>query len=355
VNIEFPDREEIATLAAAIADEDIPALPEGIDNAELLDICNEALKTAVDKLSLEEQRPLEDHFEGTPPYHGLTPALLEELGIPTLMLSEEHGVPMVVSRIITKDGVWLGELKFDLMFATGRFVGEHFNFQRGLESSGVTFTSEDRRTFAINGTAELLKSALHKLKDRIEITINSFADEVFLAWVEVWYEENVESNSLKGNKTKRFSFSKFRDKTTKKHDEVTREFWKDHSTEQLSDLKKQLLALYYKKTFEHWKLIQDMQLDGKNWRRYVKAGDMSDITDDLIEDFENDTDLSGLALEHAARRAELFNIFNVNEKRLEKRRKGIKDSGYSRSRLFELKAEGESLLERRETTQSTSA
>jgi hypothetical protein len=49
----------------------------------------------------------------------------------------------------------------------------------------------------------------------------------------------------------------------------------------------------------------------------------------------------------------IYNVFDVRDKRLEKRRIGIEDSGYSRARLFELKKEGEKLVGIRKTFQST--
>jgi hypothetical protein len=350
MHIEFPDKEKIAEW---VANGEITKLPEGLDQVEFFDMGVEALKTALDELSLEEYRPLEEYFEDTPPYHKLEPALLKELGIPTLMLITEDGMPLVILRIIKKDGTWLGEVKFDLMPATGYFTAEVLGFLNGLKSSGVSMTEEDSRIFIIRKTANLLKSAINKLNDRIEITIKSFLDEVFVGRAELWYQQHAESNSLQGFKMKRFAFSKIKEKTIKKHENDIREFWADDSSEELSDIKKTLLALHYKNTLEHWKEIERLQMEGKNWRRYVAAGDMSDVTDDLIEEFEKGTDLSGLALEHAARRAELFNVFDVKEQRLEKRRKGIKDSGYSRSRLFELRSEGEKPLENREISQST--
>jgi hypothetical protein len=353
MKIEFPDKE---TIAEMFAGEDLPQVVAGNDMSELLEMICQALQLAVDEYPLEDYKPIEEYigYGKDVPYYQLNPELLERLKIPRVMITrDEAGVPLLVLRIISKDGSWIGEANCNVMNPAGFFAGKAFALVQDLKAAGISMTDDDRRTFVIRKTANMLKSAFDKINDRIEITINSFLEEVYWDWAELWWEYYAEQNSLQGYKMKRLPIRKQLGKALEAHQDKVESSWKDDSQETLHDLKKMRLALEYGKTYEHWKEIQRLQIEGKNWRRYVKAGDMADVTDDLIEDFTSKDNLSGLALEHAARRAELYNIFDVSDKNLEKRRQGIKVSRYSRAMLFNLKREGEELLKkRRAETQS---
>jgi hypothetical protein len=350
MKIEFPDKE---TFDEMFPDGEKPVVPEGMDHFELMEMFGQALKIAVEEFPLEDYKPVEEYL-GYNPYYQLDPATHQQLNIPSVMLtSDEGGVPILYLRMFRKDGQWLGEARCDLLSVVGFFAGKTLALLTQLREAGFNITDEEAREFAIRKTATLLKSAFAKLKDRIELTVDSFMEEVWFNWAEIWYEQQAEINSLQGGAMKRVTFKRQREALLKKHEDDLHTFWADDSSEKLSNLKKELLALHYEQTYEHWKEMQRMQTAGRNWRRYVRADDMSDVTDDLIEAFERGTDISGLALEHAARRAELYNVFDVREKRLEKRKAGIKDSGYSRSRLFKLKSEGEELLNKRLSESAT--
>ena len=350
MNIELPNRERLAEIFAGEANS--PTLPEGYDYVEFMDIAMRALETAIKEYPLEAYRPIEE-FLGDAPYYTVDPDLLKELNVPSVSLSlDPIGLPLLILIVFDKQGEWITSAACSLTKPTGFFIGKALALVRGLKQSGIDVSEEDERVFLVRKTANMLKMVFGKIKDRIEITAESFCDEVFWSWAELWYEDHAEFNSLQGFQMKRVDLTKTQGMQIKKHEEDISALWRDDSSETLSDLKKQYLALQYVSTLEHWKEMEGMQLDGKNWRRYVKAGDMSDIDDDLIEMFEKGNDVSGIAIEHAARRAEFFNIFNVKKHRLEKRKMGIKDSGYSRSRLFELKSEGEKMLEDKRLAES---
>ena len=330
------------------ADEELPSIPEGFTSIEWMDICIQAIQIVIKEYPLEEYKPLEEYigYGSDVPYYQLDPEQIKQLNIPSAMLtSDEAGFPLLFLRIFTKDGSLLTEAKCNMCGAVGFFAGKALSIIVGYKSAGGIITDEDVKIFIIRKTANMLKSALSKLSKRIEITVNSFLEEVACDWMELWYEYAAESNSLQGFKPPRIPFAKEKEKLLKQQEAEIRALWNDDSGKTLSNLKKMRLAFEYRKTYEHWKEIERLQLERKEWRRYVKAGDMEDVTDDLIEDFERDVDISGLALEHAARRAELFNIFGVNEANLRKRAQGIKVSGYSRPNLFKLKKEGEELIE----------
>lgn len=347
MTIKFPNKE---TIAEMFAGEELPQMPAGEDLLELLEMGLQALQLAVDECPLEEYKPLEEYigYGNDVSYYQLDPELLERLNIPRVMItSDDVGVPLLVLRIISKDGRWVGEATCNVMYATGSFAGKTLTLVQDLKASGISMTDDDCRDFVIRKTANLLKSAFGKINERIETTINSFLEEVYWDWAELWWEYYAEQNSLQGYKMKRLPIRKQLGKVLEAHRDNVESLWNDDSQKVLLDLKKMRLALEYEKTYEHWKEIQRLQIEGKNWRRYVKAGDMADVTDDLIEDFENKDDLSGLALEHAARRAELYNVFDVSDKNLEKRRQGMIVSGYGRATLFNFKREGEELISKR--------
>jgi hypothetical protein len=348
MNIRLPSKEEIARL---FSQEELPEMPEGMDFLEMCDMSLRALKIAIEEFPLEEYKPLEKSL-GYNPRYSLTSGILEENNIPGIMLlSDEEGLPLLYLRIFMNTGGLIGDAICNLWNVAGFFMFKASWLVSELKKHGLNISEEEEREFIVRKTANMLKSAFKNIKKRAELAVNSYLEEVWWDWAEIWYEHYAESNSLLGIQVKRLAFAKDHVKQIEKHKEEIRDLWKDDS-ETLFDLKKQVLALKYRTIYEHWKEIERMQLTGKNWRRYVKAGDMSDIDDDLIEDFENGANVSGIAIEHAARRAELYNIFDVREKRLEKRKRGIKDSGYSRAGLFKLKKEGEELLKKKRKTPS---
>lgn len=350
--LQFPDKAKITEL---FSDGEKPDLPDGVDFVEVLALGIEGLKVAIEEFPLNEYKSMEELI-GYDPYYQVDPTILQEKNVPSVMLiCDEEGLPQLHLRVFSDDGTWLGEGKFNLISATGYFAAQAHDLISGLKQSGTVVTDEDFEIFIVRKTANMLKEAFEKLRRRIEISLQSFLEETAWNYAELWYRQHAEFNSMQGFQTKRINFGKQREKALRNHVNAILELHADDSSETLSDLRKQLLALNYPKILEHWKEIQRIQLDGKNWRRYVNAGDMDDVTDDLVEQFERVTDISGLAIEHAARRAELYNTIEVREQRLEKRKRGIRDSGYSRSRLFELKKEGERLLENRDSHQSTTS
>lgn len=353
MNIQFPDKKQIAEM---LGDGETFELPDGLEAVELAAMGMKGLKLAIEEFPLAEYKSMEELIGNNP--NDLDPSTFQKKNVPSVMLTCDERGPHLYLRVFNKEGYWLGEVKWDLMKATGYFAGEAHNFVAELlsdpEKLGLGITHERFEGVIIRKTADLLKDAFNKLKGRIEIFERTFLEEIAWKYLERWNEDLDKFMSLQGTEPRRMrGFAKVREMLKKKQEDEIRSLHANNSSETQFNRKKQLLALHYTETFEHWKEMQRMQLGGRNWRRYVKAGDMSDVTDDLIEQFERGTDISGLALEHAARRAEFYNIYFVKKQRLEKRQMGIRDSGYSRSRLFELKKEGKKLLGKTEMSQST--
>jgi hypothetical protein len=91
--------------------------------------------------------------------------------------------------------------------------------------------------------------------------------------------------------------------------------------------------------------------EGDEWKEYAKAGSFHDTPDDLLaklgnidrrDDKTSESRVSGLALEHAARRVSLIKK-RVSESVLGRRKKGIKVTGYSHAKLFEFLKHGREL------------
>src|SRR2546423_1165641 len=202
MNIEFPDKETIAEFFSNEKKPFLPKLPEGMDWAEYIDLAMQAIKIAIEELPLDDYKPIEE-FLGYDPAYQADPSLLQQLNVPSVMLtSDEEGVPLLYLRIFTKEGSWLGEATCNLIGTSGYFAGRAFALVTQLKQAGLVMTDEYVRDFIIRRTADMLVTAFRKLKDRIEITVSSFIDEVYLDCEEFWYEYHAEFNSLKGYKMK---------------------------------------------------------------------------------------------------------------------------------------------------------
>lgn len=119
----------------------------------------------------------------------------------------------------------------------------------------------------------------------------------------------------------------------------------------LNNFRKLELAENYDGIYRHWKRLSGMAGDD-DWREYAKPPKFHDTPDDLLKKL-GDVDrrdekaaayrLSELAVEHAARRAGLIKKRGVSQSVLDRRKKGLKVTGYSSSQLFEYLKEGREL------------
>src|SRR5215212_2508873 len=112
MKIEFPDKE---AFEAMFSDGEKPEIPEGTDHFELVEMFGQALRIAVEEFPLEDYKPIEEYL-GYDPYYQLDPSVLQQLNIPSVMLSsDEEGTPLLYLRLFRKDGQWLGEAECTLM------------------------------------------------------------------------------------------------------------------------------------------------------------------------------------------------------------------------------------------------
>lgn len=191
-----------------------------------------------------------------------------------------------------------------------------------------------------------MKRAIRRLPNYLELISNLFPELIKTIWVKMAYEAIEETNIFDRNEIPNISLNILKQNVIRKMESEIRNFLQDDTGFDAYILreKKKKFASHYDDIFQHWKEMQRLQIEGKNWRRYIKAGDMSDISDDLIEDFEKGKDMNIIALEHAARRAQLLNTLKLSTENKIKREQGIMCSGYTRSVLYQFKKEGEELL-----------
>lgn len=110
----------------------------------------------------------------------------------------------------------------------------------------------------------------------------------------------------------------------------------------------------YEKLYKHWDTISLLYRSNKDFLGYAKMEGFQDTPDDLLDELKGShhRGMSLKALEHAARRVGLMNLENQDESILEKRKNGIKASGFSETALYKHLEEGEKMVEMWENQQS---
>jgi len=337
VRITLPDREQLLKIVAQYQpNEDHEA------GVEVYALAMEAIKIVI------EEFPLYVLVEAMPDpvrharFFLIDPETSEEKEAPHVMLTlSEDGLPLLCVRAFDEHGGWLSDANYNLMSMSSYFAC-HASVQFGEVENLDSESRANWRRVVARRTADMLQAAFARLEAQIQITATSFLKETAWNLGEFWFDRDAELFGLDGLVINRVNFQKLKEQRSKEHHKAIQTLWEDMSPASLLNNKKQLLALYYEQTFAHWKEMQRMQLEGKDWQQYVRA--VPGITDDLVHKFEKDCKISDLAIEHAARRAELYNVYDAKPKAVEERKRGNHISGYGKSRLFELRKEGWELL-----------
>lgn len=266
------------------------------------------------------------------------------------LLEDEKGEPFLNVKAFRDDGNWIFNGYVNVDSFLGYFVGISLGYLFSAKKSGEMVTDESFKDKLFDTTLYVMAMAMRRMPRWIEIMIDSFENKIELIWAKQLYDGIKEDYSLSGLVFPKFDFNAARQKSIRAVESKIREFLQDDTgfDKCLLNLKKQTLAMQFRNVYSHWESMQNLQLHGKEWRRYIQAGDMSDVTEDLIEEFISGKQVGDIAIEHAARRADLLNNGNLNRKNQELRSKGIKCSGYSRSKLFGFKREGEAFIKEKE-------
>ncbi len=348
MNFEFPENTELSEL---LLNKELPAFPEGRSSIDSDGVISEAIEMAIRELPFAFNPEIPDAEK----YDFLQKIPEREKPIKLRLLRYEcNGSCFITIGIAADDGTNIGEIKYDLTPLTKIIAKKALVIANHLRKTGRKMWKKELTAFLIEQTSNMLIVVLWNLTKRIETAHSSFLNEAVLNSTESWYDYNAELNSLDGIKMNPLSFSKEKKSLFKAHQNEISLIWADNDKKIILNNKKMLLAYHFKRVHEHWQDMEKKQLNGKEWRRYVKAGDMSNITDDLIEEFERGVSSGDIAIEHAARLAEFYNTYRVNDKNLKKRAQKVRTSGFSRSYLYKRKTEGEKLLkERLEDLQST--
>lgn len=340
MDLELPKEEDLTELILELEREYGKALPEDLEISKEKLMLNvfKAIKRLFDEFPTEGYRPLTTYKEKGQEFQNQSSVYAVE---------GDDGYPYLNVRVFRDDGTWAFNGYVNIDKFTGYFAGISYNYLINFKRTDSSITQEKFEEYLVNIIVNVLRISIRRLPKWIELMIDSFESKIELIWGKYLYEDIKQENSLKGLQTPQIDLNAYRQRSIRSVESKIREFIQDDTgfDVYLLSRKKQNLALHYKNTYSHWKNIEDLQTKGSNWRRYVRAEDMSDITDDLIEDFEGGKQISDLALEQAARRAEIYNTGKLTKKNQKLRESGIMCSGYSRSKLFIFKGEGEKLLE----------
>jgi hypothetical protein len=253
------------------------------------------------------------------------------------------------------DETWIFSGFFELSVITGVFFATAYQFASAMRKNDESISDDHFKEYLVTNTLNVLRMAMLRLPKWIELMSNSFQSQMELIWAKKVFEDIKSENKMIGVEIPNVDITAFRERSIRNVTSRMREFLQDETgiDDYILRLKKEKFVYIYRIVQPHWDSMQKFQLAGKNWRRYVRADDMSDISDDLIEDFINDVKVNDIALEHAARRAELHNVGKLTKKNQMLREKGIKCSGYSRSKLFQFKKEGEEIIEAKKSQSSS--
>jgi len=259
--------------------------------------------------------------------------------------ADENGNLFFRMEVLDNEGNWLFKGDYNLNSSIKHFtefISQMFLFRKKF---GQEITDETLEFQSVVGTVWLIWFAGSLLPRRFEISTSLYPKEIEMFILPRLFDSVRRTMTNKGRKLPALNISPLREQLIRHIEKVTRDFLFDKDYhENFSKGQKKYLAKQYEKVFPHWKEMQNIQMRGGNWRRYIKANDMSDITDDLIEEFERGKDISVIAIEHAARREMLMKESKIPAKALALRKQGVYASGFSRSALFEFKKTGEELL-----------
>lgn len=223
--------------------------------------------------------------------------------------------------------------------------------QSALRFSTSENTKEQIEEAAFGYAVDMFSIMIDNFYRRAELMMDSFTDEVVAQWM-----HQVQQNFAQHNAEQGFSIAMPKNHLTpkfiKNYAKDIVDLWK-YQGQSYDSWRKAELVREYDLLLKHWRLFSQQSRTNEDWREYVKAGKFKDTPDDLLDKFEN-TDraddaavtirISEFAIEHAARRVGLLKKKSVDKSVLEKRKQGIRVSGYSSKILFDFLKEGREII-----------
>jgi hypothetical protein len=347
MNLTPPSDEELQQAIREFEEENIIVFPEilGLDKLAFARILVDAMAKFFGDFPAEGYYPL----------CTFTDKGIEIQNASTITLMEDDsGEPFLNVKVFRDDGslMFNGYVNIDRYLVY--FLNISLQYLVSAKERDELMADEKFKENLVDTTYSVMCMAMRRMPKWIEIMLDSFENKIELIWAKQLYEEIKDDYSSSGLDFPKIDLNISRQKSIRAVEARIREFLQDDTgiDRHLLNIKKRNLATTFRNTYSHWDCMQKLQLDGKEWRRYIQAGDMSDVTEDLIEEFVSGKQIGDIAIEHAARRAELHNNVNLIKRNQELRSNGVKCSGYSRSKLFEFKREGEALIKEDEVQSS---
>lgn len=212
---------------------------------------------------------------------------------------------------------------------------------------GTTLTHEEIEDMAFNRSVDMFLIMMRNLYPRVLATMRSITDETINEWYRQENEYYREYCSRQGIviPNNESNVKKVRQNIIKEHGNEVKNIWEGEK-KRFENYQKMRFAEEYEKLYPHWDTISLLYRSKKDFLGYAKREGFEDTPDDLLEELKGShhRGVSLKALEHAARRINLINSDCIDEEILEKRRKGIKASGFSETTFHKYNDEGKKII-----------
>jgi len=218
--------------------------------------------------------------------------------------------------------------------------------------------------FAFSSSIEMSIIMIDSFYQRAELMMDSFTMEVIAEWRRQKRQNTVHYHAERGNILNLQKETGLENAVQGYAKNVLR-LWK-YQGQTYENWQKIRLAEEYDEggIYKHWKRLSKLVSEDEDWQEYAKAGKFGDTPDDLLDKLKDldrrnkvttEHRVSELAIEHAARRATLIKKTSVSNSILERRKKGVKVTGYSSGQLFEYLKEGRNLVAKLEAQRALMA
>ena len=287
---------------------------------------------------------LGEDFLGLQPVDRVAETLTPRIAV--LHADDSDGIPSLFFRFVGEESPIIEAIYYPFE-AIYSFLDEARYLVRKL--SHPERSNEEIEEEAVHHTTEMTLILFDNFYQRAELMMASFTSEVIAQWHIQTRQNVIQEQAERGYLMPRQKDTSI-ERAVKDYTKMIFQLWKYQGQTQQS-WRKIRLAEEYETIHRHWKRLSKMCSDIE-WREYAKIPKFEDTPDDLLDKLMDidrrdakttDTRVSELAIEHAARRVSLIKNYGVHESVINRRRRGIKISGYSSGQLFEFLRQGRDL------------
>ncbi len=305
----------------------------------------EILKKALEYRPQIQKAILGDELEALPPDEKANEWFSPRVSIQ--YVGEGGNIPSLYFRFIGAEAP-IVEALFYPIEAVYFFLTEARSYARWISKPEVT--EEEIEKIAFDGAIDMTLIMIENFYRRAELMMGNFTYEVIAQWRTQNRQDVIQYHAEQGNILERRKDSTL-ENLLKIYTKDVLQLWK-YQGQTRENWRKLVLSEEYGPILKHWKRLSKMMSEDEDWQEYVKAGKFHDTPDDLLKKLADidrrdaqtiDLKMSELAIEHAARRVSLIKKAGLSDSILERRKKGIKVSGYSSGQLFEYLKEGRDL------------